>query len=166
MQLEAKFVLLRYPLGGRDRASLEMHLEAKIKFNSEMHLEAVIERVWRCTWRPRSSQTQRYTRRPWSIKIGGVLGGRRSGGGRSEGKCDGSWHSIHWLTCNRRNVQSWVQHGPPRDWLGAGDSRSWDDAVPGVCSTRCMLYSVYAILGVNSWSLHGEIDRDDLTLCS
>ena len=24
--------------------------------NSEMHLEAVIERVWRCTWRPRLSE--------------------------------------------------------------------------------------------------------------
>jgi len=29
-----------------------------------------------------------------------------------------------------------------RDWLGAGDSGSWDDAVLGVCSTRCLLYSV------------------------
>jgi len=37
-----------------------------------------------------------------------------------------------------------------RDWLGAGASRSWDDAVLGLCSTLCMLYSVYAILGVNS----------------
>jgi len=48
-----------------------------------------------------------------------------------------------------------------RDWLGAGDSRSWDDAVRGVCSgqcmlyfgeccTRCMLYSVYAVLCVNT----------------
>jgi len=24
--------------------------------NSEMHWEAVIERVWRCTWRPRLSE--------------------------------------------------------------------------------------------------------------
>jgi len=37
-----------------------------------------------------------------------------------------------------------------RDWLGAGDSQCWDDAVCGVCSTQCMLYSVYAVLGVNS----------------
>jgi len=28
------------------------------------------------------------------------------------------------------------------------------------------LYSVYAVLSVNSWSWHGEIERDDLTLCS
>jgi hypothetical protein len=29
-----------------------------------------------------------------------------------------------------------------------------------------MLYSVYAELSVNSWSWYGEIERDDLTLCS
>jgi len=28
--------------------------------------------------------------------------------------------------------------------LGAGDSRSWDDTVCGVCSTRCTLYLVLA----------------------
>ena len=26
-------------------------------------------------------------------------------------------------------------------WLGAEDSRYWDDAVRGVCSSQCMLYS-------------------------
>jgi hypothetical protein len=35
-----------------------------------------------------------------------------------------------------------------RDWLGAGDSQSWDDAVRSVCCTQCMLYSVYAVLSV------------------
>jgi len=34
-----------------------------------------------------------------------------------------------------------------RDWLGAGDSRSYDGAVRSVCSTQCMLYSVYVVLG-------------------
>jgi len=66
-------------LGGHDRVSLEMHLEAEVEWtqrctlrpwssefrdalggrdrvNWELHLEAVMERVWRCTWRPRSSQ--------------------------------------------------------------------------------------------------------------
>ena len=37
-----------------------------------------------------------------------------------------------------------------RAWRGAGDSQSADDAVHGVCRTHCMLYSVYAVLGVNS----------------
>jgi len=32
-----------------------------------------------------------------------------------------------------------------RDRLGAGDSRSWDDAVRGVFFTRCMLYSVSSL---------------------
>jgi len=31
-----------------------------------------------------------------------------------------------------------------------GESRSWDDAVLGVCSTRCMQYLMYAVLGVCS----------------
>jgi len=39
-------------------------------------------------------------------------------------------------------------------------------AVLGVCRTQCMLYWVYALLGVNLWSWSGEIERDDLTLCS
>jgi hypothetical protein len=50
--------------------------------------------------------------------------------------------------------------------------------VLGIClysvyaCTRCILvlgvclYSVYAVLSVNSCSWHGEIERDDLTLCS
>jgi len=143
---------LRAALEGRDRASLEMHLEAEIEWTEsctwrpwliefgdalggrdraslEMDWEAVIERVWRCTCRL------------WSSEIGGVLGGGRFGGRR-----DGSWHSIHWLTCNCGNVESWVQL-PPRDEKLAGSG-------------------VYAVLGVNSWLWHGEIERDDLTSCS
>jgi len=68
------------------------------------------------------------------------------------------------------------------DWLGARDSWFWDDtvrgvcstqcmlysvyAVPSVCCTRCMLYSVYAALGVNIWSWHREIESNDFTWCS
>jgi hypothetical protein len=35
-----------------------MHLEGEIELNSEMHLEAVIERVSRCIRRPRSSNSE------------------------------------------------------------------------------------------------------------
>jgi len=119
--------------------------------DSEMHLEALIERVGRCTWRP------------WLFGIGGVHGGGRSGGGILGGRCDGSWDSIHWLTWNRGTVESLVQSGLTRDESLAGSGRQsflrW-------YSTRYMLYSVCAVLGVNSISLHGEIHRDDLTLCS
>ena len=38
-------------LGGRDRANLEAVIECL-----NIHLKAVIERVERCTWRPRSSE--------------------------------------------------------------------------------------------------------------
>jgi len=54
-------------LGGPDGENSEMHWEAVIErvgdalrdwdwVNSQMHLEAMIERVWRCTWRPRLSE--------------------------------------------------------------------------------------------------------------
>ena len=105
-----------------------------------MHLEAVFEHVGRYTWRP------------WSIKIAEVLGGSRSGGRR-----DGSWDSIHWLTGNCGNVESWVQH-PPRDKTLARYGRK---SILGWWK-----YSVYAVLGVNSWPWHGVIERDDLTSCS
>jgi len=35
----------------------------------------------------------------------------------------------------------------------------------GACCTQCMMYSAFAVLGVNSWSWHGEIQRHDLNLC-
>jgi len=124
---------------GRDWANLDMHLETEIEwtqrctwrpglreFGDELeghdraNLQAVIEHVWRYTWRL------------WLSEIGGVLGGGRFGGRR-----DGSWDSIHWLTCNCGNVESWVLRREMRNWLGAGDCRSWDDAVLGVCCTLC-----------------------------
>jgi len=52
MHPEAEIVKLRDALGGCVRASLERHLEAEIELNSEMHLEPVIERVWRSIGRP------------------------------------------------------------------------------------------------------------------
>jgi len=100
---------LRDAHGGRDRVNSEDALGGRERSSWEMHSEAVTERVWRCTCRL------------WSSEIGGVLGGSRFGG-RRDGSCD----SIHWLTCN------WM-----RNWLGAGDCRSWDDAVLGVCCTLC-----------------------------
>ena len=135
---------LRDALGGRDRASLEMQLQAKVEWtqrctlrlwssefegangdrdwvNSEMHSEAVTEQVWRCTCRL------------WSSEIGGVLWGGRFGG-----RHDGSWDSMHWLSCNCGNVESWVQH-PPRDEKLAGSGRL---PIFGWCCTWCMLYSV------------------------
>jgi len=39
-------------------------------------------------------------------------------------------------------------------------------ALLGVCCTWCMLYWVNAVLGVNSWSCHGEIERYDLASSS
>jgi len=80
--------------------------------NSEMHLEAGIERVWGCTWRPWSCELAgrnrvslqihleaviewvwRYTWRPWSSGIGRVLGG-------------GRW------TARRDSIHQWVNSQP------------------------------------------------------
>jgi len=130
-------------LGGQDQV------------NSEMHFEAVIARVGG------------YNGRPWLRKIGGVLGdgwsgsdssdsgqsggsqsggseseGTESGGGRSGGMCDGSWDSIHLLTCNWGNVDNWVQQGPPRAGRLAGSEKT---IVLGM-----MQYLVYAVLSVCS----------------
>jgi hypothetical protein len=134
-------------LVGCDQASLDMHLEA------------VIEWVWRCTWRP------------WLSEFGGVLGGGQSEGSFLGGGSDGSGDSIKLLTRNCANVENWVPHGLPREWMPARDSQSLDNAVRGVCSSQWMLYLVYAALGVcytlcrlylvyavlciNSWSSHG-----------
>ena len=57
------------------------------------------------------------------------------------GRYAGSWRYMQWSTRN---------HGNERKTNNLG----W------------MLYSVYAVLGVNSWSFHGEIGRDELPLCS
>jgi len=137
---------LRDALGGRDRASLEMHFEAVIVrvwkctlrpwsskvgdaigdrdwVNSEMHWEAVIERVWTCTCSK------------WSSEIGGVLGSGWFGWRR-----DGSWLSIHCSTCNCGNVESWVQQHPPRDGKLAGSGTL---SILGWFCTWCMLHSAW-----------------------
>jgi len=88
----------------------------------------------------------------------------------SGGRHNRSRDSIHWLTHNFANVENWVQHGLPRDETGweqktvdLGMMQYAVYAVLSECCTRCMLYSVYAVLGVNSSSWHGEIERDYLT---
>jgi len=132
-------------LGGRHQASMDMHLEAKIEWsqrctwwpllsefrhahggrnrgNLEIHFEAVFHRVWGCACRQ------------WSSGIGGV-----PVGGRSRGRRDCSWYSIHWLTCNCDKVERRVQQHPPRDerlaWTGRLLILGWPH-------TWCMLYSV------------------------
>jgi len=121
MHLEAEIVELREALGGHDRASLEMHLGA------------VIERVWRCTWTPSA------------IEIEGVLGGGRSGAGRSAGRCDGSLDCIHWVTRNCGNVENGVQTDWEPETVNHGMMQYVVYAVLGVCCTPCMLYSVSTV---------------------
>jgi len=142
---------LRDALGGHDRASLEMNWEAVIELvcqctlkpwssevgdaigawnwvNSEMHWEAVIKPVGRCTCRL------------WFSEIGGVLGSGQFGGRRNS-----SWYSIHWLSCNCGNVESWVRQHPPTDGKLAGSGQLAGSGRLSILRwwcTWCMLYSV------------------------
>jgi len=127
-------------LWGRDRASLEMQLATEIDWTERRTgrpwlsefgdaLEAVIERVGRCTCRL------------WSSEIRGVLGSCTFGGRRN-----GSWDSIYRLTCNCEEVESWVQQHLPRDGELAGSGTlAWSGrlSILGWCGTWCMLYSVF-----------------------
>jgi len=140
--------------GGRDRVT------------SRMHLEAVIERVWRCTWRPRSGWTERCTWRSWSSEFEDALAGHdwaRSGDYLEavDRRRAGCWDSILQLV----NSQPWeydevtlplISHGEL-----AGGGRSCREA-----RRKLNLHS-----GVNSQSSEWRGDRqswDDavLTVCS
>jgi len=130
--------------------------------------DTVFERVGRCTWRPWSSKFGDALRSPRPSEFGDAPGIRNRFRLKYvevvdlavvewEGGTLGAWGSIHWLTLSQRNVESWVQQSllrnerwVMRDWLGAGESWSWGDAVLSVCSILCTSYSVYAFLGVCS----------------
>jgi len=196
-------MLIKDVLGGRDRASWEMHLQAKIKWtkwytprlwsskfgheiggrdrvNSVMHselwssefrdalaaghhrgrleeyLEAVDGRRARCRdsihrlvdsdqvnseihLEGRIEWTQRCTGRPWLSEFGDALWGR-----------DRASLDMHMLAMIGR------------DWRSTWKRSIWSEAV----DHGMMLYLMDAVLGVKSWSWHGEIERDDLTPCS
>jgi len=93
-----------------------------------IYLEAVTERVWRCTWRPRSSElrdalwgcdrvslemhleakiewTERCTWRPWWIEFGDALGGR-----------------------DRANLEMHLQAMIERDWRSTWRRSIWREA--------------------------------------
>jgi len=100
--------------------------------NLEMHSKVVIEYVWRCTCRL------------WSSKIVAVLVGSRYAG-----RYDGSWDSIHCLTLNCGNAESWVQQHLPRDGKLDG---SGGLSIFGWCCTWCVLYSVVTHdHGIKQW---------------
>ena len=146
----------RYPLGGRNRVRLEIHLEA------------AMERDWMITWK----------RLMYGLLDAETLF-------ISQLCCNrGNVTTGHYLwalmesfliavNCVGRHARSW--------WYIQRSTRNHEKevkthnyglmlylvyAVLGACCTSCMLHSVYAVLRVTSWSWHGEIERDDLTFCS
>ena len=80
-----------------------------------------------------------------------------AGGSQSVGRYTGSWRYIQGLIRNREN-EGMTNNLRCMLYLVY--------AVLSVCCTLCMLHSVYAALSVNSGWWHGEIESDDLTLCS
>ena len=165
---------VRDALGGRDRVSSEMHWEARIEWtrryrprlwsskvgdalggrdrvNSEMHLEAVIEQVWRCTGRP------------WLREFGDALWGHDRA--RLEMQLE---TEIEWTQrCTCRLWSSMIGEVLGSGQFGGRRDGSWDSGWEWeTVDLGMMLYLMYAVLGVKSWSWHGEIERDDLTSCS
>jgi len=61
------------------------------------------------------------------------------------------------VDCGGRHAGRWSYiHGSTRNYGNEGNTNN----------VGCVPYSVYVVLCVNSWSWHGEIDSNDLTLCS
>jgi len=161
----------------KDRANIELHSEAVIKRDrmpesndfgdtlrgcnqagSEMHVDTVIWRVWRCTRRPWLSefgdalggrdwtrlemyleagmeQVCRCTWMPWSSEVGEVLEGGQPGGGSLGRRCNRSWDSIHGLTCNCAKLENSLLHGLRRDKRLAVSGMQ---SIIWWCSTPCM----------------------------
>jgi len=133
-----------------------------------MYLEAVIERVKRCTWRP-WSWTQRCTGRPWLSEFGDALAGYDRA--RLEeylevvdlegGATAAETLFIGLLVIEGRELSTTTS--AERWETGWERDTGWERETVDL---GMMLYLMYAVLSVKSWSWHGEIERDDLTSCS
>ena len=146
---------LRDALGGRNRVNWEMYLVAAIErvwrciwrprlSNSEMHLEAVIGPVWRCTWRS------------WSSELRDTLGGR-------------NWASVE-MQLEAMIVRTWrpwlVEFG---DALGGHDWVSSDMRLEAVidwvqrCTWRPWLSEFRdALGGYDWWNVDEDLEVVDL----
>jgi len=169
---------LRDALGGQDRASLEMRLEAMIvrtcmpwlsefgyalgdwdRVNSEMHLEARIEQVWKFTWRPWSCELVSRNRASLEIHLEAMI----------ERDWRSTWRCSIWREARRQlRLYSLVNmYLLECRELSTSSAERWETCWEWeTVDLEMMLYLVYAVLCVNSWLWHGAIERDDLTSCS
>jgi len=181
-------------LGDGDRVNSEMHLEAVIERvwictwrlrssvfgdalegDDRANLQAVIERVWRYTCRPGLSELRRCTWRLWSTEFSDALWGcdRASLEMHLQAMIEWDWRSNWrrsiWRKAWRQlrlysfvNLELWECRQ-----LSTTSAERWETGWEReTVNVGMMLYLVYAVLGVNSWLWHGEIERDDLTSCS
>jgi len=145
---------LRDALGGQDRV------------NSEIHSEAMIKRVWRCTWRPRLSE------------LSDALGGRDWVNSEThlEAVIERVWRCAARPQLSKFGLSVWgddrarleMQLKTEIEWTERWKT-GWEPETGWERETvhhGMMLYLMYAVLGVKSWSWHGEIERDVLTSCT
>jgi len=127
------------------------------------NLEAVIEPV------------RRYTCRPWSSESGDILGGRDQASfemhlqAMIEQDWRSTWGRSIWREARQQlrlyslvNLYLWECTE-----LSTTSAERWETGREReTVDLGMMLYLVYAVLCVNSWLWHGEIEREDLTSCS
>jgi len=126
-------------LGDRDRMNSEMHLEAEIEWTQKMHLEAVIDRVWRCTLRL------------WPSEFGDALAGY------DRARLEEYLEAVDLEGGTTAAEILFIGE------LVIGWETGWERETVDLGMT---LYLVYPVLCVNSSLWHGEIERDDLNSCS
>ena len=123
---------LRDALGGRDRASLVMHLEPVIEWTERCTWSrlwsAVIDRVWICTGRP------------WSSEFGDA-----HVAGYDRARLEEHLEVVNLEAVDGRRARCW---GSISNIQGSTRNRKNEGTTENL---RCMLYSVYAALSVNSW---------------
>jgi hypothetical protein len=154
---------LRDALGAHGAASLDIHLETDIEWNHKCsqrpgwsefgdalgchdcaNLQAVIQQIWRYTWRPRSRELRRCSWRPWSIQFGDALWG-----------------------CDRASFQMHLQGMIERDWRSTCRPSIWREA-----RRQLRLYSLVNLglwecrelstTSAERWETGWELDTVDL----
>jgi len=136
--------------------------------NFEMYLEAKIKWDGRCTWSPCVWEIGGEYSDSWSG--GAQPGGSRSWGGQPWGSWLGGCRLVGGTNRKQRhNLFVTFQLCECRELSTSRSAKKWGEGLARRrrwSTTGWCKYLLYAVLGVNSWSWHGEIERDDITSCS
>jgi len=154
-------------LGGHDHANLQAVLKQCCRQRCSESRAALWFREWVSLWMQLKAVIKWERRSSWRQSIDSGL--------------QSVVVFISELTLNCGNVTRWL-HLPTlmESWLMTVNhvgrhTRSWRYILGSTCihqnegrtnNLQWRPYSVYAVLGVNSWQWHGEIERDDSNMCS